>query len=163
MINKQRLWFLTLFSLILVLSVYYITMPSDLLNVTNNNDSSNLNPVISVSEEDVLSSLRILSDEERLKEIEELKLVLTNLDTSIEDKNNAYEKLQLIEETKGKENSLESKIKDKYNLDSFIEINNNQIKVVVNSKDHNYELANNIIRCIQEEYDEKMYISVKFQ
>ena len=31
MINKQNLWFLTLFSLILVLSVYYITMPNDLL------------------------------------------------------------------------------------------------------------------------------------
>ena len=31
MINKQTLWFLTLFSLILVLGVYYITMPNDLL------------------------------------------------------------------------------------------------------------------------------------
>ena len=31
MINKQNLWFLTLFSLILVLSVYYITMPNELL------------------------------------------------------------------------------------------------------------------------------------
>ena len=31
MIRKQNLWFLTLFSLILVLSVYYITMPNDLL------------------------------------------------------------------------------------------------------------------------------------
>ena len=36
MINKQNLWFLTLFSLILVLSVYYITMPNELL-LTNNN------------------------------------------------------------------------------------------------------------------------------
>ena len=35
MINKQNLWFLTLFSLILVLSVYYITMPNELL-LTNN-------------------------------------------------------------------------------------------------------------------------------
>ena len=163
MINKQRLWFLTLFSLILVLSVYYITMPSDLLSVTNNSENNSSNPVISVEEENVLSTLRILSDEERLKEIEDLKLILTNLDTSIEDKNNAYEKLQLIEETKGKESSLESKIKDEFNLDSYVEIKNNQIKVVVNSKEHNYELANNIIRSIQEEYEEKMYISVKFQ
>ena len=37
MINKKNLWFLTLFSLILVLSVYYITMPSELL-LTNNSD-----------------------------------------------------------------------------------------------------------------------------
>ena len=35
MINKQNLWFLTLFSLILVLSVYYITMPNELLLAHN--------------------------------------------------------------------------------------------------------------------------------
>lgn len=31
MINKQKLWFLTLFSLILILGVYYVTLPNDLL------------------------------------------------------------------------------------------------------------------------------------
>ena len=35
MINKQNLWFLTLFSLILVLGVYYVTMPNDLLTKVN--------------------------------------------------------------------------------------------------------------------------------
>ena len=43
MINKKSLWFLTLFSLILVLSVYYITMPSDLLLTTNNISESKEN------------------------------------------------------------------------------------------------------------------------
>ena len=38
MINKQKLWFLTLFSLILVLSVYYITMPSELLTTAKTSD-----------------------------------------------------------------------------------------------------------------------------
>ena len=33
--NKQNLWFLTLFSLILVLSVYYVTMPNDLIFSNN--------------------------------------------------------------------------------------------------------------------------------
>ena len=31
MINKQNLWFLTLFSLILILGIYYVTLP----NTTN--------------------------------------------------------------------------------------------------------------------------------
>ena len=39
MINKKSLWFLTLFSLILVLSIYYITMPSELLLTTGANIS----------------------------------------------------------------------------------------------------------------------------
>ena len=38
MINKKSLWFLTLFCLILVLSIYYITMPSELL--LNSEDNS---------------------------------------------------------------------------------------------------------------------------
>ena len=161
MINKQKLWFLTLFSLILVLSVYYITMPSDLLNTAIENEDKSI--VVNVTEEDTLSVLRNLSDEERFKEMEDLRFVLTNVDSSIDEKNNAYEKMKLIEETKGKEKELESKIKNEYKLDAFIQIKNNQIKVVIKSNEHNYELANNIIRSIQEEYDEKMYISVKFQ
>ena len=37
MINRKNIWFLTLFSLILALSVYYVTMPSEaLLDVYGN-------------------------------------------------------------------------------------------------------------------------------
>ena len=166
MINKQKLWFLTLFSLILVLSVYYITMPSDLMksnNVELTNQEEDNNVVLEIKEADALDALRVTSDEERLKEMEDLRIILTNVESSTEDKNNAYEKLKLIEEVKGKEEKLEEKIKNDYNLSSYIKINNNQIKVTISGNEHNYELANNIIRSIQEEYTEKMYITVKFQ
>lgn len=158
MINKQKLWFLTLFSLILVLSVYYITMPDNLLK----SEVSDTTPVVSIKNKDEISVLRELNDEERIKEMEELKLVLTNIDSTIDEKNNAYEKLKIIEDTKTKESKLEEKIKNEFNIDSFISIDNNQIKVVIKSSNHNYELANNIIRSIQDEFDNKMYISVKF-
>lgn len=166
MINKQKLWFLTLFSLILVLSVYYITIPSEMFDVAKNSEIGlveETNKIVEIEESDALTTLRVMSDEERLKEMEDIRLVLTNVDSSIDEKNNAYEKLKLIEETKGKEEALESKIKKDYNLDSFIKIHNNQIKVTLSSTTHDYELANNIIRSIQEEYDEKMYITVKFE
>ena len=98
----------------------------------------------------------------KIKEMESLKLVLNNVNSTIDEKNNAYEKLKLIEETRMIEEKLQDKVKKEYNLDSFITINNNQIKVTIKTKKHNYELANNIIRSIQEEYKDKMYISVKF-
>ena len=44
MINKQNLWFLTLFSLILVLSVYYVNIPNEILLKTDlekNGDNKN--------------------------------------------------------------------------------------------------------------------------
>lgn len=159
MINKQKLWFLTLFSLILVLGVYYITMPNDTVESINENSTI---PVVNIKNKDELSVLKEVDYEDKIKEMESLKLVLNNVNSTIDEKNNAYEKLKLIEETRMIEEKLQDKVKKEYNLDSFITINNNQIKVTIKTKKHNYELANNIIRSIQEEYKDKMYISVKF-
>ena len=38
MINKKNLWFLTLFSLVLVLSIYYVTMPGEVFKNTTNKE-----------------------------------------------------------------------------------------------------------------------------
>ena len=61
MINKKSLWFLTLFSLILVLSVYYITMPSDLLLTTNNISDSDEQQTETVSASDESESAELLA------------------------------------------------------------------------------------------------------
>lgn len=160
MINKQSLWFLTLFSLILVLSVYYITMPSEILSPEVNKDKDK---VVVIEESEILTALRIETDETRLSQMKDLRLVLTNIEATIEEKNNAYEQLKLLDVIKGKEEKIESKIKENFKLNSFIKIDNNQVKVVVSSDKHSTELANNIMRSIQEEFEDKMYISVKFQ
>lgn len=170
MINKQSLWFLTLFSLILVLSVYYITMPNELL-LTNNNQYTEIttgneeetNAKVTVDESEILVAMRVSLEEERMNMMMELQEQLTNSDTTVEEKNNAYEQLRYLNQLQGMEEKLESKIKKNFNLDSFVKIDNNQIKVVVVAKEHNNQLANNIMRSIQEEYDEKMYITVKFE
>ena len=39
--NKKNLWFLTLFSLVIVLSIYYVTMPEDLLAASTANITKN--------------------------------------------------------------------------------------------------------------------------
>ena len=59
MVNKKGLWFLTLFSLILVMSVYYVTMPNDLLAAkTYTQDNKNTKEVTTtletVTSDDVL-------------------------------------------------------------------------------------------------------------
>ncbi len=175
MINKQSLWFLTLFSLILVLSVYYITMPNELL-LTNNNlysktDSNNKeeeettedNSKVTLEESDLLVSMRVSLEEERISLMNDLQEQLTNSETTVEEKNNAYEQLRYLNQIQGTEEKLEAKIKDQFQLNSFIKIDNNQIQVVVAKDKHDSTLANNIMRSIQEEYQEKMYITVKFE
>lgn len=170
MINKQSIWFLTLFSLILVLSVYYITMPNELLMTNNSNQTSEKETINEtddravIKESELLTALRVEAEEERTEEINKLNETLNNKEASTEDKNNAFEKLKDLNSLKGKEQLLEKKIKENFKLDSFVKIDdNNQVRVVVSGNEHNTELANNIMRSIQEEFDTKMYISVKFQ
>lgn len=170
MINKKSLWFLTLFSLILVLSIYYITMPSELLLTTNTgkivneqNKDENSEPTISVEESDLLVALRVEADEEMASAIEDLQLVLTNTESSVEEKNKAYEKIKELNDNRGEEEKLETQIKENYNLNSFVKINASQISVTVNSDEHSESLANNIMRTIQSNYEDSKYITVKFQ
>lgn len=171
MINKQSIWFLTLFSLILVLSVYYITMPNELLMTNNSNQTeeletktTNKTEEATIKESEIITALRVEAEEKRTEEINSLNETLNNKEASTEDKNNAFEKIKDLNSIKGKEQLLEKKIKDNFKLDSFIKIDdNNQIRVVVSGSEHSAELANNIMRSIQEDFDTKMYISVKFQ
>lgn len=168
MINKKNLWFLTLFSLILVLSVYYITMPSELLMTTNNDYTTQEvakteEPAVNVEESNILTALRIESEEQVSSELEELQAILVNADASPEEKNLAYEKIKNINNIRTEEEKLEKEINETFNLKAFVKINGDQIRVVISSDKHDNELANNIIRKIQENYEQNKYISVKFQ
>lgn len=161
MINKKSIWFLTLFSLILVLSIYYITMPSELLLNTNKGDN-NVGEVTNIDESTVLVALRVESDEEMLKQMETLQSVLTSEHSSVDEKNTAFEMMKNLNTKRGTEETLEKKIKDAFQLDSFIKIKDTAVEVVINKKEHNTTLANNIIRAVQENFENNMYITVKF-
>jgi stage III sporulation protein AH len=167
MISKQGLWFLTLFSLILVLSVYYITMPNELL-LTNNQQynekvSKDDEANVEVEESDYLTSLRVDNLDKIRTEIKSLQEVLTSVSSTVEEKCNAYEQIKYLNSIRSKEEKLEAKIKDEIKKDVFIKMENDNIKVVVASKIHSHKIANDIMRSIQAEFDEKKHISVKFQ
>ena len=171
MINKKNLWFLTLFSLVLVLSIYYVTIPSELLITSNGsinesvlNEEGNNDNVgsVSVEESDMISALKVEDNNNTLESINKVKETLTNPSSSIEEKNKAFEELKTINNIASEEETLEQKIKDTYKLSAFVKIDGNQIRVVVDSKEHDTKLANEIMRTVQDSYDKKMYISVKF-
>ena len=177
MINKRSIWFLTLFSLIIVLSIYYVTMPSELLLNTNGNyfeedvskeevseeENVESTPTSKVEESSILVALRVEADEQMNAELEELKKIILDSNTSVDEKNSAYNKMKDLNIKKGEEEKIEQQILNTYQLKSFVKINNNQIRVVVEGSEHNVELANNIMRTVQGNFENGMYISVKFQ
>ena len=165
MINKKNIWFLTLFSLILVLSVYYITMPNDLLVGDKNNSvvTKSSNKKATIKETSSLVAMRVSLEEERQEQMVSLQEKLTKKDATTDEKNNAYEQLKYLNQLQGQEENLEKQIKEKLELDSFVKIDQKNIEVVAIKEKHDSSIANNIMRLVQSNYEEKMYITVTFK
>ena len=141
--------------------LFYKTKNDDVMQMVNSQTDDK--SVVETNESSLLVSLRVKEEEEMMSEMESLQTILLDDTATLQEKNDAYNSLQTLNATKGKVDALEKKIKEKLNLDCFIKIKNDQINVTVASKEHNSTIANNIIRTIQEEYETKMYIVVKFQ
>lgn len=161
MINKKNLWFLTLFSLVLVLSIYYVTMPNEIFD--NELTSDNLDEVnTEINETTIIASLKVEDDIEIQEKINNLKGKLTDTSVSTEDKNTYFEELKLINKNSSKEETIETKIKELCSCDNFVKIDGDNVRVVLDSDDSNTSKANEVMRLVQSEFDNKMYISVKY-
>lgn len=167
MMNKKNLWFLTLFSLVLVLSIYYVTMPEDLLAASttsvNNSELADEDVSVDVSESDAISALKVEDDSKTNDTLSELQEQLTNAEISTEEKNSLYEQIKTINTNSGLEETLEKKINNDYQCQTFAKVENTSVKIVVDDCENSKTLANNIMRTVQEQFEEKMYISVQFQ
>ena len=161
MINRRNLWSVSLVSLILVLSIFYISMPSDRVENLNSEDVTETKTVI--SESTALVALRVEDDEKVLEQMESLQTILLSETATSDEKNAAYEELVNINLNKGLEEKIQENIKQTYNYDSFVKINNDQVNIVVDNDKHSNEIANKIIRIAQNEFDVKKFITVKFQ
>ena len=162
MINKKNIWFLTLFSLILVLSVYYVTMPTELL-ITNNSENINNNINTNIEELSIIETLNIEDDTNKLDEINKLKETIASSESTNEVKNEAFDTIRLLNQISSQEELLEEKIKTIHDLESFVKVDGDQIRVVIDSDEHTSTLANNIMKTIQDNYETKQYISIQFK
>ena len=120
MIKKQNIWALTLFSLILILSVYYITLPEelDISSVSNEVKTT----IKEENNSEVIATLKAENNDEKEKKTKELQEILTKEDSTNEEKNSAYEELKLLNLIKTKEEEISLKISDKYKVENFVQI-----------------------------------------
>ena len=165
MINKQSIWFVTLFSLILVLSIYYVTLNDSSLKSILDTATSQSDNSVSVSKEEssLLVALRVEEDESVLNQMNDYQEILLDANKTSAEKNEAYLSLMALNSKKEEEAKIEKKIKEQFNYDSFVKINKDNINVTIACQEHNSSLANNIMRSIQSLYDTNKYITVKFE
>ena len=160
MINKQNLWFITLFSLILILGIYYVSIDDEASMVLKNENTSK--NVIEITEEDALVALEVEKEEEKQSLLKEYQDILLSNDTNTLEKNNAYENIQELNNYANDELKTKNNIKERFKLNSYVKIKDNNVSIVIASNKHNTELANSIMRTVQELFKEEKYISVRF-
>lgn len=124
---------------------------------------NNISKDVSVKESDVIVALQVDRDEAVLKEMNEYQSILLDDTATIEEKNDAYNALQALSNSKSECEKIKKLITEKFKFDNFVKIDGDSISITIAAKDHNKEIANNIIREVQSLYDKQKYITVKFE
>lgn len=152
MLKKQTIWLITMLSLVVVLSVYYVTSEPTVdtaSELTSEGDSTE----VSASDESsqVFEELRIELEDKRSRMKEELETVVAATDVSAEDKSTARDKMILLEETSQKETMLESLIESIGYDDVFVQADGESVQIRVQAEELTKEQANKIMQLTENE------------
>ena len=162
--NRQLVSFLSLFSLVLVLSVYYVLIPTVSTSPNENEVSKPVNGVVLNAEEAYFETLNINRDAQYQEYYDQQNNILASSEYSNLEKEQA---LLTIEEYKMKEQELEnmeSSIKGIGYSNVFVEYINQDIYVITscqNEENKVYEAAQ-IIFTIQDLLDKEENIFIEF-
>ncbi|WML45250.1 SpoIIIAH-like family protein [Neobacillus sp. PS3-40] len=182
LLKKQTVWLLTMLSLVVVLSVYYITSPeqkgNDITAVQQNAkdqldskqaqaakktvDKSGKTIVSQVSD-DTFDALRLQLEDQRSQQKEDLQAQVASTDLPADKRSEAYDQMQKLSETAQKEEVLETLIKTLGYEDALVRADAGKVNITVKSKKkHSATAANDIIQLVKKEIDTN-FVAVEFQ
>ncbi|AYV70111.1 MULTISPECIES: SpoIIIAH-like family protein [Niallia] len=171
LLKKQTVWLLTMLSLVVVLSVYYITSPESRLNEfaateEDNNkaksndaeeaakDSKGESTVTTTDSEAVFEQMRLDLMEQRDKMKEELVTIQGSKDKTAEEKNEATEKINELQEMTDNEKIMESLIKAENYDDVLVQTaDDGTVKVTVKAEELSADAANEIVQLVRKNMD----------
>lgn len=188
LLKKQTVWLLTMLSLVVVLSVYYVTSPDGGSNLAfldekeTAEDTSNIEDtqgqvdqvdqvdqvgedsvISSISSDDLFTALRLdLTDSRNILK-EQYQDLITSSEVSAEEKSIAIDKMEELEEIAAKETMLEMLIKSTGYEDALVRAEDNQVRVTVKAKEQSAHAANEIIRLVKSEIGSDVNVAVTFQ
>lgn len=188
LLKKQTVWLLTMLSLVVVLSVYYITSPeqkgnemattaqkaSDQQEMKQAADKTqeSVKPdvkdqktvVTTVEGDDAFDSLRMQLEDQRSQKKEDLQAEIASTDLPADKRSEAYDQMQKLNETAQKEEILETLIKTMGYEDALVRADGEKVNITVKSKKkHTAAAANDIIQLVKKEIGETNYVAVEFQ
>ncbi|MFT9597880.1 SpoIIIAH-like family protein [Mesobacillus sp.] len=177
LLKKQTVWLLTMLSLVVVLSVYYITSPeqqtADLAGVeeqkaedkeTAATESKDGKTVISgIASDEKFEALRMKLEEQRTKMKEDLQAIVASTDLPAQDRSDAIEKMNELDEVAQKEGVLETLIKSMGYEDALVRADGENVRITVKAQEHSASAANEIIQMVRTELGSLQPVAVQFE
>lgn len=182
LLKKQTVWLLTMLSLVVVLSVYYITSPEQKTNnlaaveqkankqmnqnqATSKSASKADNKVVSsVAGDSAFDELRMKLEDLRSQQKEDLTTELASTNLTADERSKIKDQMDKLSETAQKEEILESLIKAMGYEDALVRADGEKVMVTVKSKKKlTATEANTIIQKVKKEIGETNYVAVEFQ
>ena len=148
--NKQAFTFLTLFSLILVLSIYYIMLPPTSQNEVVQNDIS------------TIEQLQNQLDKKREDIITKNNAIIAKESSTSESINEALETISETKNVTEKEKSIVTQLGELGYQESYVEIDNQTVKITILKKDATQSDASNVIKEVLNLVGDSYQAEVKF-
>ncbi|BDG46570.1 MULTISPECIES: SpoIIIAH-like family protein [Parageobacillus] len=187
MLKRQTVWLLTMLSLVVVLSVYYVTAPKDtndhIAFMNNENvakqqaddkekadvaveemETKGGNVASSESSDDVFTALRMQIEDERSRLRDQLNDIVASANATAQQKSDALDKIEKLEALAEKEATLETLIKSKGGYDDvLVRADDDKVRVTIKAKNHSAKSANDVIHIVKSEIPEVDVVNVEFQ
>jgi stage III sporulation protein AH len=178
LLKKQTVWLLTMLSLVVVLSVYYITSPEQkVTNMAGNVEESAAKKkeagqtaksddgkVISeVASDEAFEALRLELEDQRNAMKEQLNEIIASTDLPAEKRNEAIDQMEKLNELAAKESVLETLIKTMGYEDALVRADGEKVRITVKAEKHSPSAANDIIQLVRTEIGEVEKVAVEFQ
>jgi stage III sporulation protein AH len=191
LLKKQTVWLLTMLSLVVVLSVYYVTSPEtsgdnlafveedketaaeeskaegtegEATSEETIEEAADGTVISSIQSDQLFATLRLELEEQRSKQIEQLENTMGSTEVSAELKSQAFDKLQEIQTASSKERVLETLIlaESPEYKDVLVRADGNEVKIIVKSEGkHTPAGANKIMQLVRSELGQKQ-VAVTF-
>lgn len=147
---KKIISFCSLFSLVLILSVYYVLSPisNGDQSVSNIEEDEGVNVEVIDGEAAYFNNLDVLKETAYLQELKELDAIVASKETTSEEKIAALESKKNVIKTSENEKALAKAIKEKGYENAYVEYENKNINVLVSKKDATSKDAETIISTI---------------
>ncbi|MCJ8006793.1 SpoIIIAH-like family protein [Lederbergia wuyishanensis] len=172
LLKKQTVWLLTMLSLVVVLSVYYVTSEPAVKDIATNGKNApdtsgkmsdeDMKIITESAGDEAYDAVRISLMDKRGKQQEELTTQAAAPELSIDEKNKLFETMKQIESLGVKERTIESYIKTLGYSDSLVRIEDNQVYVTVKAEEHSKADAVEIVRLVRDEMGTNFIPTVEF-